>query len=664
MECESVVMSSRDYLHGWPTSDVPLAEPKVGDLLDQRYELLAELGRGGTGRVWRARDLPGRREVAVKLLNFDSRHEERAIERVRDVFQRVHRLTHENIGKTLALEFDRRLGAFVVMDLIDGVSLRRHLLDVRQRRQPITEHEVAKLLRPIAAALDYAHREGVVHRDVKPENILISVAPHRKSTLIDFGLAAATRGDATDLPTPADRARGTLPYMSPEQLAGDCRAAIDQYALAVVAYEILAGALPFGNDSHAELIRRIRHQQPALIPSVSKAANRALLKALEKAPQDRFPSCGRFIDALIDQGETSRPSPANAGQGESARSRAPSSPSDRDHRPRAARKKVARPALVAILLVASLIGFGAYLAHAYLRPNRVTEIFPDDSAVIQRFHDLRAAAPQRIETWMTFPCGTEAARLAQESAAREIDMPLEWTNRFGMRMRLIPPGEFEMGGDIEDDEKPKRRVRITRPFYLGVHEVTRAQYRRVIGLDPSHSLGSENDHLPADSISWLDAQTFLKRLTELSSGVHYRLPTEAQWEYACRAGTSGSFWFGEAFDDTLANAGYQRPGITPVGAYRANPFGLHDQHGNVWEWCRDGYHHAYYQNGPASDPENVTPTTERVARGGSWCRHVRYCRSMARNRFASSNREFYVGFRVAVELFDVEQNGPSIPDAK
>ena len=228
-----------------------------------------------------------------------------------------------------------------------------------------------------------------------------------------------------------------------------------------------------------------------------------------------------------------------------------------------------------------------------------------------------------------------------------------------MKFRLIPPGEFLMGDARYEDEQPVHQVRLTKPFYLGVFPVTQEEYQRVMGSNPSHSQGAR---LPVERVSWEDAQEFLQRLAKAEPGTNYRLPTEAEWEYACRAGTTTSYWFGGALNGEQANCDGNCPHGTEskgpplmrpveVGRYGANPFGLFDQHGNVWEWCQDWYDKNYYQqfaNKTAVDPTGPASGSSIVCRGGSWDSSAFSCRSALRGYCGRSCRYFNVGFRVVM----------------
>jgi len=240
-----------------------------------------------------------------------------------------------------------------------------------------------------------------------------------------------------------------------------------------------------------------------------------------------------------------------------------------------------------------------------------------------------------------------------------------------IKLKLIPAAEFMMGsgdGEGDSDEHPRHRVRITRPFYLGVHEVTQRQFEEVMGRNPSRFsasgegkeqiAGAATDAYPVESVSWADAVLFCNKLSEKEglkafyqidgetvtvlswSGDGYRLPAEAEWEYAAGGDPEdlgGSAWYAQ-------NSG----NVThPVGQKRPNRFGLHDMLGNVWEWCWDVYDEGYYKLSPSQDPRGPFEVARRVIRGGSWDDFPRYCRSSFRSRYVPVHRSNYLGFRVA-----------------
>lgn len=311
------------------------------------------------------------------------------------------------------------------------------------------------------------------------------------------------------------------------------------------------------------------------------------------------------------------------------------------------------------------------------------------------------------------------AFVALASAAPGADPDRFVTNSAGMKLVLIPPGGFEMGSHdsleqlaeayplyrgkrievLTDDTR--HRVRITRPFYMGAHEVTIAQFKRYVketgnrteaeadgtggyGVDLTNKtfpVGRrkeyswlnpgfpQGDDHPVVNVSWNDAVSFCRWLTR-KEGATYRLPTEAEWEYACRAGTATRYNFGDDPEQLAANANtYDAssaavfpewakwsirasdgfPFTAPVGRFRPNAFGLFDMHGNVWEWCSDYYSEDFYTRSPVDDPENTEPGRRHSRRGGGWHVWPLYCRSNFRNYNTPQSRYLNLGFRVVRE---------------
>jgi len=222
----------------------------------------------------------------------------------------------------------------------------------------------------------------------------------------------------------------------------------------------------------------------------------------------------------------------------------------------------------------------------------------------------------------------------------------ESADSIGMKFKLIPAGTFTMGG--EGDEA--REVTLSKPFKMGVHEVTQDQYGQVMGNNPSEYFGTDN---PVEMVSWEDAVEFCGKLSALpaekAAGNVYRLPTEAEWEYACRAGTTTNYSFGDD-DSDLGEYGWYSENserIThPVGRKLPNAWGLYDMHGNVWEWCQDWY--GDYPSGAVTDPTLPASGSYRVLRGGGLERHAEGCRSAERNGYYPSLRSNDYGFRVSL----------------
>ncbi|MGE0609520.1 MAG: formylglycine-generating enzyme family protein, partial [Pirellulales bacterium] len=300
------------------------------------------------------------------------------------------------------------------------------------------------------------------------------------------------------------------------------------------------------------------------------------------------------------------------------------------------------------------------------------------------------------------PFDAAQARQHQEAWAAHLGVPVEFENSIGMKFVLIPPGEFTMGstateieaalvaagGDANwkehiSSEGPRHKVILTQPLYLGVHEVTQPQYEKVMGQNPSHFapmgagkdavVGLDTSSSAVETVSWNDAAEFCAKLSEqeklkpfyfrsgetvtMLEGTGYRLPTEAEWEFACRAGTTTRYWIGDK-DEALPAAGWfgvNSGGRThAVGELKANPLGLYDIHGNVWEWVQDWWEPTYYgqfREKPALDPDGPSSAgSRRVIRGGSWTYNASNCRASDRYAHGPSLRSLNIGFRLALAV--------------
>ncbi len=266
----------------------------------------------------------------------------------------------------------------------------------------------------------------------------------------------------------------------------------------------------------------------------------------------------------------------------------------------------------------------------------------------------------------------QSERRVQELLARGV-CPVVPTlvNSIGMELALIPAGWFQMGSPTSEvgrfeDEGPLRPVHLTRSYYLGVYPVTQEEYQAVAGNNPSlfRTGHRGSPRHPVDGITWDDANRFCRLLSNLpeerQAGRVYRLPTEAEWEYACRAGTTTPFSFGSVasseeanFDGTHPYGGAARgkylQRTTPVGSYQPNAWGLYDMHGNVREWCQDWYGSSYYAGAPASDPPGPVAGEGRVQRGGSWGSFSWGCRAAFRLSIEPDRAGSVSGFRVLME---------------
>lgn len=524
-------------------------ELKEGQLLgvNRNYRLEKNLGVGGMGEVWlAAKILEGEkvREVVVKTLRPDRRGNEGAQEKALKQFQLIQTLNHTNICPIYDIEKDPSCGYLIVMGYAGGGSYADWFAG-----QPKPLAEVCRVLRPIADALDFAHSKGVIHRDVKPENMMFM--EDGTPWLIDFGIAARLRSESMATQGQFTQS-GTVSYMAPEQKSGEFQTAqTDEYALAMVALEFLTGSL-----------------SPLSLLELSPEFQTILKKALAQEPSSRYATCREFIDALSG----------------------------------------AKPLAPAPRMV-------------------VTP--PKTSAAVT-----------------TLPAPLKSGNVAGERkvlTVSGIDYAFRW----------CPPGEFMMGGNKYDCEKPVHKVILTEGFWMLETPVTQVMWRNVMGNNPSLHDGSgflgfgtyNASNYPVEQVSWDDCQIFCQKLSQ-KLGLRVQLPTEAQWEYACRAGSAGDY-----AGDIKSMAWYfKNSWLTTheVGWKKSNQWGLYDMHGNVWEWCSDYYDGDYYSKSPTNDPENTEASPHRVLRGGSWEDNVGCCRSAYRLRDKPGIRDGDFGLRVLV----------------
>ncbi len=271
---------------------------------------------------------------------------------------------------------------------------------------------------------------------------------------------------------------------------------------------------------------------------------------------------------------------------------------------------------------------------------------------------------------LDFPSPGESVRFEWNQSTQHLEMVLgpegeELIDSLAMEFVRIETGTFQMGSPAEaedhEEDETLHQVTISQPFYLGKYEVTQAQWRAVMGDNPSFFRHC-GDSCPVEGVSWEEVETFIAELNARTGETTYRLPTEAEWEYAARAGTQTTYHFGEAESELCRYANHADSstglrwrnttcsdgvagGPAPVGSYQPNQWGLYDMHGNVWEWVADWY--GEYPTGPVTDPQGPATGNSRVGRGGGWRSTAPSCRVVNRFRYEPSDRNISLGFRLA-----------------
>jgi len=588
-----------------------------------KYEILEELGRGGFATVYKARDVELERVVALKVLHPYYAEDRQFVERFRQEARAAARLRHPHIVTVYeAGEAGDQL--YIAMEYLPGRTLQALL----EAEGALPLERALPILEQVAEALDHAHAQGVVHRDVKPGNVMVEQAAEGsrisrsevRATLTDFGLVKALAA-STALTSPGTLL-GSPEYMAPEQAdpqrAGEVGPAADRYALGVVAYQMLTGRVPFPGNTPATLYAHEHKPVPpprSLCPGLPQAVEAVLLRMLAKAPAERFPSAGAFVaqlrEALRAEQQAARLGPLYA-QLQAA----------------AARQEWAE--------VLALGGRIQGLDPAY---RDVAEWMTRARGRLRR---PPRRPPRARPAWLWPVVGGVAALLVIIGVAvvvvpRLIETPT-WTRPAdGMVMVYVPAGEFLMGssdadGQAQDNEKPQHTVYLD-AYWIDRTEVTNAQYRKCVEAGACREPGcwdNENYNAPDQPVvcvSWDDARAY-------AAWAGGRLPTEAEWEKAAR-GTDGRIypWGNSAPDCDKANYAdcIEHPAVVGSCLLGANPYGALDMAGNVWEWVADWYDAGYYARSPAHNPQGPDARDSRVLRGGAFSSGERSVRCAARS---------------------------------
>ncbi|MBN2311408.1 MAG: SUMF1/EgtB/PvdO family nonheme iron enzyme [Candidatus Hydrogenedentes bacterium] len=577
--------------------DALLLEP--GDVVAGRFEVVELIGFGPSGCVYDVADREhDGAHKALKAMAPSLVATHTARERFRAGIEAVQRLKHDGIVKVNEAGQDEERGfEYFTMEHVSGQPLRRFL---SERGGPLPPREAVDIACRVCEALEHAH-EHTVHGNLKPENVLVQADGAVK--VLDFGLAALmTTGHLAK----SSEAFGTTGYRAPEQSVHlqepDERA--DLYSLGALLYLMLTGEPP----------GRPRQAPSRLADGVPKGLDAAVMACLEPEPARR-PASARALRHALNRAVTAR------------------------------RDLSLVIAAVGLVVIALAWATSHYIAreseppaprNAPLRPSTPAPrpVTPDPAASVAPRLPVKPAAPPPA-----------AAQFAPGQVQIFAGIEFVW----------IPPGTFDMGSPADEpereDDETLHTVAINRGFWLGRYEVSQAEWAAVMGAVPAKFTG---DDLPVETVSWDDCDAYLRRLNE-AHDERFRLPTEAEWEYACRAGTGTAFHFGPIPSTDEANydgsfvypggaPGLQRNATLPVGSFAPNAWGLFDMHGNVAEWCQDWYDP--YPDTPVADRFGPDRGTKRVFRGGSWYNAPALCRSANRDASDPALRSRTHGLRL------------------
>jgi serine/threonine protein kinase len=675
------------------------------------YVILDKLGQGGMGMVLKAEHQRMKRIVALKVLSPTAIKSPDALKRFRREVEAAAKLDHPNI--VAALDADEAQGTnFLVMQYVEGSDLSALV----KKNGPVSVEQAVNYILQAARGLEFAHGEGVVHRDIKPANLLLD----KKGTvkILDMGLARIQQGDgpAQAELTGTGAVMGTVDYMAPEQAldtkTADARA--DIYSLGCSLFYLLTGKATYQGDTLVKKILAHREQPIPSIrdvrPELPEQVEVVFSKMLAKNVEDRYQTMSEVIVDLEqcvkghDQSaNTQQPFGSSTDAGltdflkEIAVAAPKSGPPKKSPAPLFDKNKkkllLIGGGVLGVLVLASAVW--SLSGDRSVQTANGKKGNAEPAGVQKGWHDWPADAPPAAIA----PFNAEQARKHQEDWAAYLKVPVEYTNSIGMKFRLIPPGEFTMGGtpaeifealkvadfdwwqEFVRSEAPQHKVILTQPIYFAVHEVTQKQYEQVMGDRPSYFAangegkdavaGMDTASHPVESVSWNDATEFCAKLSRqeqlkpfyshvgetvtMLDGTGYRLPTEAEWEFACRAGTTTKYWIGNK-DEDLLQAGWfftnSDSRTHAVGGLKANPFGLHDMHSNIWEWVQDRWganYYAQFQGTSALDPTGPSSSgSERVIRGGCCNDGAARCRASDRGAYDPTERFNFIGFRVAL----------------
>ncbi|MEG4348465.1 bifunctional serine/threonine-protein kinase/formylglycine-generating enzyme family protein [Microcoleus sp. LAD1_D3] len=582
----------------------------LGRTLRNRYQIIKFLGQGAFGDTYLAKDLdlPRQPQCVVKHLKPKDPNPDHLLI-AKGLFDKEAETLHK-LGKlhdqipSLSAHFEENREFYLVQDFIEGHDLTKELILGKK----ISESYTIKLLHDILEVLAIVHQQNVIHRDLKPANLMRR--EDGKIILIDFG---AVKEISTMVVNPQGQTSftvgiGTSGYMPSEQANGKPKLCSDIYAVGMIGIQALTGQPPHTlpeDPQTGEVIWRNRAQ-------VSNNLGNILDKMVRDHFSQRYQNAGEALQAILS---LSRPSPPPP----------PPPPPPTPTVYQSLGNKSPQPVKV--------------LSNSLKTVQFETVTVNSKGQIIKRSQSQAQVFTETIANGVT------------------------------LEMVSIPKGNFKMGApaseaESDDYERPQHQVTI-KPFLMGKYPINQAQWAAVAKLpkiqydlkpDPSHFKGK---NLPIENVSWNDAVEFCVRLSQ-KTGRSYRLPSEAEWEYACRAGTTTPFHFGDTVTPDLVNyrgnnsygsapKGIYRETTTAVGSFPPNSFGLYDMHGNVWEWCQDIYHDNY--NGAPTDGsawESGGDSNYPVLRGGSWLNYAVNCRSANRGYNSSDLRWRNWGFRVAV----------------
>ncbi|MBD2139304.1 SUMF1/EgtB/PvdO family nonheme iron enzyme [Anabaena sp. FACHB-1237] len=604
-------------------------------ILRNRYRPIKRLGGGGFGKTYLAEDIDNLNGKCVIKQLAPNTQNTYALKKATELFEeeakRLKNLEHPQIPKLQAyFNQDNRL--YLIQDFIAGEDLLTEL----NNQGNFTEQKIRELLLSLLPVLQIVHDQKIIHRDIKPENIMRRHSDGRLF-LIDFGASKEVQGTVK----PGTKI-GSYGYAAIEQMEDrEVYPASDLFSIGASCFHLLTGVYP-GNLWNRQGYSWTNNWRSHLPQPVTVELGKILDKLLQLEYQSRYQSATEVLRVLQTPPQP-KPQPPQP-----PKIQTPIKP-----QPPISQPTNSAPTRRSFLQYAGLFTGGvivSVIGQNLLTGNKGNNSTP--KITTSRNTPTPEITPSnnlKTSTFEVVKTNSQGSIISRSNHSANYFVE-DLGNGVTLEMVEIPPGKFMMGspeteGQRSSSESPQHQVTVPR-FFMARYPLTQAQYSAIMGNNPSYFKG---DNRPVETVNWNDAMAFCKKLSQ-QTGKDYTLPSEAQWEYACRAGTTTPFYFGESITPDLVNyngnysyAQY-RAQTTNVGSFPPNAFGLYDMHGNVWEWCLDNWHENYI-NAPADGSAWISQG-KYVLRGGSWNYLPENCRSANRNNFNRDLRINNIGFRV------------------
>jgi formylglycine-generating enzyme required for sulfatase activity len=603
-----------------------------GLLLQGRYRVISELGYGGFGVTFEINEVrTNKAKVLKRLIN----HDPKALELFKQEAEVLSQLHHPGI---LKVEPDAYFEYYphnsqtpihcLVMEKIQGEDLQKYMQ--KNGLRPINQTTAIAWLKDLLIILEQVHNKNFFHRDIKPSNIMLR-AENAQLVLIDFG---TVRKLTTTVVNQQCGVTGIISagFTPSEQINNNAVPQSDFFALGRTFVYLLTGKEPLNPIMYDAYNEKLDWRNHA--PKISSMLADLLDDMMQRLYKDRPGNTQEILQRIAAIEKALQPRQTTFVPPPVAKSSQP-------QKTKSTRR---------IFLKSASLIFGTFtiavVGQKLFSRNKNPFLAPK---II-----IPSSNPQTFNFEVVTTDATGNIINRRNASAKYFTEDLG--NGVLLEMVEIPGGTFIMGSPASEagrysSESPQHQVTVP-SFYMGKYELTQAQYQVIMGANPAYFKGYNR---PVEQVIWNNAVEFCKKLSQ-KTGKNYRLPSEAEWEYACRAGTTTPFYFGESITPDLVNydgnytyasapKGQYRQQTTDVGTFPPNAFGLYDMHGNVWEWCQDDWQENYI-NAPINGSALISRSNINMRRGGSWNINPEYCRSAYRDDLYLDYDRSDIGFRV------------------